>query len=559
MDILLLEQIITELRGQLNGSRIAKIHQPTADTLVLRLWTGRENLRLLISVGQYPRLHLTEASYPNPFTPPRFCQLLRSRISRLDSIAQVPDERVVCLDCSGPNGSFKLYLELFGTQGNLVLMDETGMIVDTLVRRRSAGGDRALLPGSDYRLPRRRERFPLREQIPPIPVESGSGEALQKWLLRTVTPMSPAQAKALAWHAARIDDARQALEDFRQCWLLGECRPRLMDIAGEELLVACPPGDQLEGGADQNLSALLDAVYAPLQFQEGRVGDRGDLQNLLTRQRKRLEKRLASIGQEGDAKESFAERRYLGELLLANLQRVTKGMTSVTVVDYFRVPATEIQIQLDPRLSPQENAKALFKRYKKDKRGMDHIERRSLETRTELEWIDQLQLNLDEAETPQDLFEVAEELKQAGLCQARWPDPAQRKKVPAIPALNQATSPDGFTILWGRNNRANDYLSTRVAAPHDYWFHVHRLPGCHLVLRRDSSAVTVSDAELRYAAGIAAGYSRGRYDHDVEVVCCLVKDVYKVKGAHPGQVSLRRFTTLNVDPIRLDEQLPGGR
>lgn len=550
MDILLLEKMVSELKGQLQVARIAKIHQPTADTLVLKLWTGRANLRLLLSVGQYPRLHLTEADYPNPFTPPRFCQLLRARLSRVNSVDQVSGERLVCLECSGPEGEFKLFAELFGKQGNLVLVDEHGTIVDTLVRKREAGTGRHLLPGERYRLPQPLARVPLAERVPEIPPECRQGESLRKWLLRTVTPMSPVQAKAIEWNAANLHDAAQALEEFRQTWLQGRCRPQQLELAGETLLVACPPAGLTTGDESISLSMQLDAIYYPLQFLAGRIGDRGELRKILDRQRKRLLGRLGKITQEKLAKESFDVQRQHGELLLANLHRMGKGMTTITVLDYNQVPPAEINIPLDPQLSPQENAQVLFKRYKKERRGLDHISRRSAETEAELAWIDQLQLSLDEAEAPQDLFEVAAELKQAGLYEERKIEPATWKKLPSIPQLHQATSPNGFSLLWGCNNRANDHLSTRVAASHDYWFHVHRLPGCHLVLRRDSAAVEIPEEDLRYAAAIAAGYSRARNDSDVEVVCCLVKDIYKVKGAHPGQVSLRRFTTLVVDPLR---------
>ena len=89
MDILWLEAVVRELEGMVADTRINKIHQPTADTLIFKLWTGRETLRLLVSLdGRFSRLHLTERDYPNPFTPMRFCQLLRSRLSVLTSIRQ---------------------------------------------------------------------------------------------------------------------------------------------------------------------------------------------------------------------------------------------------------------------------------------------------------------------------------------------------------------------------------------------------------------------------------------------------------------------------------------
>lgn len=552
MDILLLETMMASLQARLAGARIAKIHQPAADTLIFRLWAGGENLRLIISVGPYPRIHLTEASYPNPYTPPRFCQLLRSRLTRLETIAQVADERIAYLEGSGPQGKVKLYVELFGTQGNLILLDEQGDIIDLLTRKQQDREGRELLPGHPYRLPKPQPRISLREQLPEIPAASNRGEMFEKWLLRTVKPMSPAQAKALAWQVGQGGAAGQELEAFRRQWLHGNCQPQLVELGEERLLVACPPAGLQQEGVAQTLSEQLDALYYPLQFQGGRIADRSSLQRIVSRERKRLQKRLEKIEREGEGKASFDERRQLGDLLLANLHQVKKGMTAARVLDYTQTPPAVVIIPLDAKLTPQENAQRLFKSYKKEKRGLDHIARRSAETRAELDWIEQLQLSLDEAVTPEDLFEVAAELKQAGHYREHSSEPVSRKKIPVTPPLNQALSPHGFAILWGRNNRSNDYLSTRIAAPHDYWFHVHRQPGCHLLLKRDSAAIEVPDEDLLFAARLAAGYSRGSQEQGVEVACCQGKDVYKVKGAHPGQVNLRQFSTLRVEPLRLD-------
>lgn len=553
MDILLLEKIVDVLRGPLVGARIGKIHQPTADTLIFRLWNGRDNLRLLISVGQYPRMHLTQASYPNPFTPMRFCQLLRARLTRLVSLERISGERIACLRFDGPQGPTSLYAELFGRQGNLILVSAEGRIIDCLIRKPESAEGRALLAGQSYRLPPPLARIPLLDCSITIPAEIGCGANLQAWLLKQLSPMSPAQARFLAWQAEQSGDAATVLEEFRQRWLNGHCQPRLLEVAGEELLVPCPSEFVPSTDSPESLSVLLDKRFFPLQFQEGRIADRRELLRVLAKQRKRLRNRLANIAREGEGKAAFLEGRRLGELLLANLHRVNKGMDSVTVTDYTQDPLVEVQVPLDPRLSPQENASSLFNRYKKDRRAFDHIHRRSAETRVELEWLEQLQHNLDEAETTEDLFEVGEELKQAGLYRAPASEPSSRKKIPATPTLHQATSPHGFRILWGRNNRANDYLSTRVAAAHDYWFHVHRQPGCHLLLKRDGPTVEVPDEDLRFAAALAAGYSRARHEQSAEVVWCQAREVYKVKGARPGQVNLRRHETLRVAPRRLEE------
>lgn len=468
----LLDAILPDLHDTLAGARVAKIHQPSADTLIFRLWTGRENLRLLICTGQYARIHLTEKDYPNPFMPPRFCQLLRARVTRIRAIAQVNADRIVRIDCAGPEGDCRFYVELFGRPGNAILVDADGRIIDALVRCGGREGDRELLPGRPYVLP--------------------------------ATPQFEAK-----------------------------------EVVGEQ-------GGA--GGDIRQLSRLLDDTYYAKQFRSGQLGDRRELQQVLNRERKRLVRRLDNIRREGEQKSDFATGRQLGELLLANLHRVKKGMTEVEVDDYTRQPPEKVTITLDPRLTPQENAEALFRRYKKDKRGLDHVARRLRETEEELAWIEQLRHDLDQAETPEELRELAAELRQAGLYRPARIEPTTRRRLDNPPAVRRTRSPGGFEVLWGRNNRANDHLSHRLAAGHDYWFHAKDTPGAHVVLRRDSDHIEVPDTDLAFAAAIAAAQSRRRNDAAVEVMYAQVRDLVRPKGGHPGQVRVPRFNTLIVAP-----------
>jgi predicted ribosome quality control (RQC) complex YloA/Tae2 family protein len=94
-------------------------------------------------------------------------------------------------------------------------------------------------------------------------------------------------------------------------------------------------------------------------------------------------------------------------------------------------------------------------------------------------------------------------------------------------------TPSGFEVLIGRNNRQNDQLTFRVAGDYDLWFHAQEIPGSHLLLRLEPGAVP-EEADLRFAANLAAYYSRARQSDQVPVVYTEPKHVYKPKGAKPG-------------------------
>jgi predicted ribosome quality control (RQC) complex YloA/Tae2 family protein len=101
MDAFLLKQVVAELSAALPGSLVSKVHQPAEKEIVLALWTGRGEKRLLLSADpENCRLHLTTRRSPNPATPPRFCQYLRRHLEgmRIESFSLAPYDRSVRID-----------------------------------------------------------------------------------------------------------------------------------------------------------------------------------------------------------------------------------------------------------------------------------------------------------------------------------------------------------------------------------------------------------------------------------------------------------------------------
>ena len=556
MDILWLEAVVRELEGMVADTRINKIHQPTADTLIFKLWTGRETLRLLVSLdGRFSRLHLTERDYPNPFTPMRFCQLLRSRLSVLTSIRQKAGERIVEIAFRGKEQDYLLIAELTGRHSNLILIDDKGQIVDALKRVDAGTEGRSIKPGIDYCYPQQQSRFDLRRELPNIPETVHSAEDFRRWLMDEMTPMTRSQAVRLVSSVESGETPSTALKRFRKYLTDDLYQPRIVGINEQESLLLFPDAQDLESQVQTftTISAALDTYYYPLQFQSGQIGDGRELAVLIKKEIKKLKKRRDNIAGEEEKKSDFDERRQWGDLLLANLYLVQRGMEEVEVTDYSQDPPAQVKLKLDPRLSPQENAESFFKRYKKEKRGMGHVSRRLQETDDELSWFEGLSLALEDAESPEELQEIRQELLDAGVLKQQRIDPVRRKKEVSLPKLNSTVSPSGLDILWGKNNRSNDEISTRQTEKDDLWFHAHNQPGCHLVLKRGERKGELPDEDVMFAASIAAGYSRGRHDHKVEVMVTEGKNVRKPKGARPGLVTVNSYRAVIVPPMRMEE------
>ncbi len=119
-------------------------------------------------------------------------------------------------------------------------------------------------------------------------------------------------------------------------------------------------------------------------------------------------------------------------------------------------------------------------------------------------------------------------------------------------------SPDGFIVLVGRSARDNDVLSIKLASPKDFWMHVAAQSGSHVVIRNPDGVDRLPRETERFAAGLAAGYSGARAGGQVDIHMARGADVSKPRGAPPGTVNLRRYSTVKARPDRReDEEIKG--
>jgi predicted ribosome quality control (RQC) complex YloA/Tae2 family protein len=113
-------------------------------------------------------------------------------------------------------------------------------------------------------------------------------------------------------------------------------------------------------------------------------------------------------------------------------------------------------------------------------------------------------------------------------------------------------SPDGFVVLVGKTAEDNDVLSLKLGAPRDFWLHVSGESGSHVVIRNPDGLERPPRDTVRFAAGLAAGYSKARHGGQVAVHLATCADVSKPRGLPAGKVQLRRFSTVRVAPLRTD-------
>lgn len=121
------------------------------------------------------------------------------------------------------------------------------------------------------------------------------------------------------------------------------------------------------------------------------------------------------------------------------------------------------------------------------------------------------------------------------------------KKQPPEPDVWTYDLGEGWTALAGRTDADNDRLSLKTARANDLWFHVHGLPGSHVILQGPDEE-RADNALIKTAAAIAAWHSKARKAGTVPVSCTEAKHVSKPRGAKPGTVSIKRDKTIKVRP-----------
>ena len=569
LDAICLQGVVGELAPQLTGSRIEKIQQPARDQIILLL---RGSRRLFLNAGaNQPRIHLTEQLRDNPSQPPMFCMLLRKHLSGgiIESVRQEPLERVVTLtvlasDEMGERSHFTLVWEGMPRRANLILCDRDGRIIDCLRRvDLEAEQDRQVLPGLFYRLPTRQDkRSPLsvtEEEFAALLGRAAPDAPLDGWLLDTFTAISPLVARELTVRACGSTDAPasqgNALWDVFSRWQRGvnenTFTPTLIKRNGSLADFTYGPvtqyGTYAETEIYDSFSHLLDDFYEKREQAE-RVKQKGrDLLKTATTARDRVRRKLAAQEKELAACLDRDHLRICGELITANLYRMERGQSRLTAQNYYDENCANVDIPLDVRLSPQENAARYFKQYAKAKTAEKYLTAQLQRGREELQYLESVLQELAQAESEQDFNDIRTELTDGGYLRGRG------KKQPGFQRASKPRefrSSAGLRILVGRNNRQNDRLTTKDADKRDIWLHTQKIHGSHVILC--TGGAEPDEQSLMEAASLAAYFSQAQGSTKVPVDYTPVKFVKKPAGAKPGMVVYTTYQTMLADP---DEEL----
>lgn len=570
----MLSASVYEINKRLIGARVDKINQPCRDEAVFSLRTHEGNLRLLINAGpNNPRIGITSLLTDNPDKPLMFCLLLRRHLagSRLISAVQIGFERAVILtfashDEMGFECCRKLIAEVMGKYSNLILTDGDNKIISALkIIDFSTSSKRQVLPGMRYEMP------PMQNKLDPLTASfddfnqafdaTEKDKSAEKFIISSFLGISTTVAREIVYRATRhIDTPIEFCDRDTLCSKFfavfnnikeNRYEPTLIVSNGFPSEYCFMPLYQYGVTNFRHYSScgeLFDAYFGERDREQRTRQRASDLMKLLINAENRLKRKLEAQRAELSDSEKGLAYKKLGDLITANIYKLKRGDIKVSLTDYSEQNPdgsfNETVIELDSRLTPAANAQRYYKKYAKSKTAQIELAKQINIGESELSYVYSVFDSLSHAETAADLQEIRDELCRSGYA-SKMKNTVPLKKN-AKPNVAKFRTSGGFTVLCGKNNIQNEYITFKLAEKEDWWFHVKGTQGSHVLLVTEGNEPDTSD--FTEAAEIAAVFSRAGDGARVDVDYTKAKNVKRPALAKPGLVIYHTNWSCTVTP-----------
>ncbi|HNZ50081.1 MAG TPA: NFACT family protein [Bacilli bacterium] len=514
-DGVFIHNLLQEITPQLIKQRINKVNSLDQSNFILSL-SNQKHL-LIIMQADSPHLRMAEGDFIFDQKTSPLLNMLKKHLEGaiIKKLVQKDNDRLVMMDSENENHlgaktTTHLIMEFFGRNANLILVDAQMKVIECAKKIFTLGEHekRIMLPKLAYTFPQDNKLNPfLEKELASQNLYSGVSALLYQELIKQ-------NSFSLIHQTALPTMIKTATKNYFYCF-------DLPSIVGERTYFP-------------NLSALLEHFYVHLKAQNTLNVEQKLVENFLKKEITKLTNKLEKQKQEQQQAETNLIYEQYGNLLQANLYRIQKGDSTITVANFYNhdIP---IEIPLDPLLEPTKNLHQMFAKYKKAKRTLIHLQEQIELTKNDLQYFQCLENQARQAKKS-DLTEIMQEL---GLGKSKT-SPKKKTK----PLLLTYEDHYGHSIIVGKNNVQNNYLTHSLAKKHDYFFHVKDAPGSHTILQAENPSFET----LNLAAEIAAFHSPQKHSGQVAVDYTLVKNVKKVPKMKGSFVTYTKQKTLFVTP-----------
>lgn len=599
-DGIVTRQVVLELKDALVGGKVNKVFEPNKNEIILGIYCNGKNYALDVSISSNNyRMNLTTNSKPNPLNAPNFCMLLRKHLvgARITNIYSNCLERVVFIDFDTYNElndlvTKKLVIELMGKHSNVILLNDKNIIIDSLRHLDSFSNScRDILPAHEYVNPPVDKldicKIGLEEfinlmkndKLSNIIPNSFSGIS-KTFILNTLdvlkipdTDYSYENITELYKYIKDIidnlgtDNVLTVYINDKDYTIVNKASH--IDYIGHpkrdpynKTIITPIQSEQFVANADEQCSPLqdnmlhtnffLDDFYSKKENDEVTINYKNNLLKLVLSALKKITKKVNNINMKLKECENMETYRIYGEVITSNLYRINNNIN----VDYIEIENyydnnNLIKIPLDKSISPSYNAKKYFKKYNKLKNTLEIVSKQKTDATKELDYLESIIYELEGATSTLELEEIDIEISENVLFKNTQKNSNVRKNKVNKRKIHNEYEPitynvDGFTLYVGKNNKQNDYMTTKLGKNEDLWFHTKDIRGSHCLLKCNGEAV--KEHTIIACAEIAAFHSKAKLSYNVPVDYCFIKNVKKPSGSKPGMVIYTNNKTLYVKP-----------
>ncbi len=498
IDFLTIKAFLVENIDFIIGSRIQKIQQPTRRDLILFLRNNAESRKLYINIepSVYHIAFITpETEFMRnikiPKQPPMFCMLLRKYLEgvKISDTCVIENERILELhfekvDEFGEEKSLCLAIELMGKYSNIILYDRKTSVIVGCIHNIGAEKSRyrELKGGLKYVLPPKNNNAGLSNELKEQ-FKNLSEDKIKYYLLtEKYTP---------AISGERYTLFSELLNDSKPC---------------------------------VSVNHMLDEYYSNYQKKLSLKNAKNKINAIVYSKLKKNQNAVSKIKTLLGKRNCEEKYKLFGELLTANLYLKADYQENIILQDY--TTDSEIEIELDPTKTMNENAQRYFKLYTKSKITREKSAGILNNLSMEQEYLENILYSTELAENFDEIEEIENELGVSEIKQKQRP-----------PVEIYKTNINGFDVYIGKNNRQNDYIISKLAKDNDYWFHTRLCAGSHVLLKTND--IEPDDNILVECAKLARKYSSAKQPSKVGIIYTKRKYLKKPPAAPLGYVTYK--------------------
>lgn len=565
-DGLVLSAVTAQVESVLKGGRLQKVRQHNDTDLTLEIYSHGTEYNLFFSIDpRFARVYFTSTNYPVPQQAPSFCMLLRKYIGGmfLADAQQMGMDRILKLHFAAADApKLTLIFELMGKHSNIILISPDNRILGAIKHVGSSiSRERQILPGREYIPP------PAHQKANPIETSkklfsslwgnetSKNVDEANNWLVSSFAGISPLLASEIVFRASKGDESVemdmlwQEFSTISKIAANAEFKPILLtdDIGNSKLIYPIPflQFDSANQHPLTDISTGLDTFYRTTISHKLLDDEKNALLAGIKRTISSREHSVNSAYKTLDESQRAQRYKQIGDLILGSIHLMERGSKSVELIDYYDPEMKTVTIELDEKISPQENADRYFKRYRKAKDSVSSALSRIEALENEIKLLKEAEQQTYSADNTNAIRSIQKHLTQTALLREEKISLKTGAEFEGFKVKRIYTA-DGWEILYGENATSNDYITQKLAKPNDIWLHTRSITGSHVVIKTGGKAIDVPRTVIMQAAKIAAQNSDAKHSSLVPVDYTRKKHVRKPRGSAAGFVTYKQEKTIDV-------------